>query len=102
MSAQVAVAPSVLLWAQERSRREAGAYEKKFPAWQEWVVETKTPTIRQVEEIARYSHLPFGIFFLEEPPKVELPIPDYRLGRSGVPPGFRRDPPASVRSEDSG
>lgn len=83
MSAQVAVAPSVLLWAQERSRREAGAYEKKFPAWQEWVVETKTPTIRQVEEIARYSHLPFGIFFLEEPPKVELPIPDYRLGRSG-------------------
>jgi Zn-dependent peptidase ImmA (M78 family) len=83
MSARVAVAPSLLLWAQERSNREVHAYEKKFPAWLEWVEERKTPTIKQVEEIARYSHLPFGIFFLEEPPTVELPIPDYRLGRSG-------------------
>lgn len=83
MSARVAVAPSVLLWAQGRSKREDDAYEKRFPAWREWVEEKKTPTIKQIEEIARYSHLPFGIFFLEEPPRVELPIPDYRLGRSG-------------------
>ncbi len=83
MSARVAVASSVLVWAQERSKRDADAYEKKFPAWHEWVEEQKAPTIKQVEEIAKYSHLPFGIFFLEAPPKVELPIPDYRLGRSG-------------------
>ena len=83
MSARVAVAPSILLWAQERSKREDDAYEKKFPAWHEWVEEKRAPTIKQIEEVARYSHLPFGIFFLEEPPKVELPIPDYRLGRSG-------------------
>ena len=73
----------MLLWAQERSKREDDAYETKFPAWREWVEERKIPTIKQVEEIARYSHLPFGIFFLEEPPTVELPIPDYRLGQSG-------------------
>ncbi len=83
MSARVVVAPSVLLWAQGRSKREDDAYKKKFPAWQEWLEEKRAPTIKQVEEIAKYSHLPFGIFFLEEPPKVELPIPDYRLGLSG-------------------
>lgn len=81
MTARVAVAPSVLLWARERSRHEDEAYERKFAAWQEWVAGQKSPTIKQVEELAKYSHLPFGIFFLEEPPKVELPIPDYRLGR---------------------
>lgn len=83
MSARVAVAPSVLLWAQGRSKREDDAYEKKFPAWLEWVDERKAPTIKQVDEIAKFSHLPFGIFFLDEPPVVELPIPDYRLGLSG-------------------
>jgi len=83
MSARVAVAPSVLLWAQERSQRDDEAYAKKFKAWEDWVAGQERPTIKQVEEIARYSHLPFGVFFLDEPPKVELPIPDYRLGRTG-------------------
>lgn len=83
MSARVAVASSLLLWAQERSKRDDEAFEKKFPAWHDWVNAKASPTIRQVEELARYSHLPFGIFFLDEPPRVELPIPDYRLGRSG-------------------
>jgi len=83
MSARVAVAPSLLLWAKQRSQREDDALEKKFPAWQEWLEEAKEPTIKQVEELARYTHLPFGVFFLSEPPEVALPIPDYRLGRSG-------------------
>jgi Zn-dependent peptidase ImmA (M78 family) len=83
MSARVAVAPSVLRWAQERSKRDDGAYESKFPAWPYWVAGQKEPTIKQVADIASYSHLPFGIFFLDQPPEIELPIPDYRLGREG-------------------
>lgn len=83
MSARVAIAPSVLRWAEGRSQRDADAYTKKFKAWDEWVAGDEKPTIKQVEEIAKYSHLPFGVFFLDEPPKVELPIPDYRLGRTG-------------------
>jgi len=83
MSARVAIAPSVLRWAEERAQRDADAYTKKFKAWDEWIAGDERPTIKQVEEIARYSHLPFGVFFLDEPPKVELPIPDYRLGRTG-------------------
>ena len=83
MSARVAVAASVLLWAEQRSQRDSDAYAKKFKPWEEWIAGDEKPTIKQVEEIAKYSHLPFGVFFLDEPPKVELPIPDYRLGRAG-------------------
>lgn len=83
MSARVAVAPSLLLWAQERSRREEEALQRKFPAWSDWLKQAKDPTIKQLEELARYTHLPFGVFFLEGPPEVELPIPDYRLGSLG-------------------
>lgn len=83
MPGHVAIAPSVLLWAQERSQRDSEAYERKFTAWQDWVTGAKTPTIKQVEELARYSHLPFGVFFLAQPPEVRLPIPDYRLGVTG-------------------
>ncbi|MGB3909964.1 MAG: hypothetical protein WBL06_05790 [Pseudolysinimonas sp.] len=52
MSARVAVAPSVLRWAQERSKRDDGAYESKFPAWPYWVAGQKEPTIKQVADIA--------------------------------------------------
>lgn len=83
MNARVAIAPSVLRWAQERSGRENDAYEKRFASWSEWATGEKAPTIKQVEEIAKYSHLPFGVFFLDTPPQVELPIPDYRLGVTG-------------------
>lgn len=83
MGTRVAVAPTLLLWAQERSKREEEALEKKFPAWREWLQEAKAPTIKQVEELAKYTHVPFGVFFLSEPPDVKLPIPDYRLGRHG-------------------
>lgn len=84
MSARVPIAPSVLLWAEQRSQRDEGAYERRFRAWPEWVSGDKPPTIKQVEDLAKFSHLPFGIFFLDEPPIVELPIPDYRAGRAGI------------------
>jgi len=57
--------------------------QKRFPAWSDWLEERRTPTIKQLEELARYTHLPFGVFFLDAPPVVELPIPDYRLGKHG-------------------
>lgn len=83
MVTRVPVAPSLLTWAKERSGRTDAEFEGHFGSWGSWMQGQTAPTLRQVEEIARYSHLPFGIFFLSEPPQVELPIPDYRLGTSG-------------------
>ncbi|UOE44154.1 ImmA/IrrE family metallo-endopeptidase [Agromyces larvae] len=83
MSVGVPVAPDVLHWAARRSGRDDSEFERKFPAWHQWLVGEKAPTIKQVEQVARYSHVPFGVFFLTEPPTVELPIPDFRLGIHG-------------------
>ena len=83
MSVRVPVAPAVLEWAQERSGHSADEVEHRFGRWHEWVTGDTSPTVNQVEELASFTHLPFGFFFLEEPPKIELPIPDYRLGAHG-------------------
>lgn len=83
MVTTVEVAPAVLAWAQERSSRSPDAYASKFAAWEAWLAGEKKPTIKQLEELAKYAHVPFGVFFLDEPPAVELPIPDYRLGVTG-------------------
>ncbi|MCD1269892.1 ImmA/IrrE family metallo-endopeptidase [Microbacterium sp. MEC084] len=83
MSAHVAIAPSILRWAEAYSQRDHVAFLHRFPQWDDWAAGRRSPTIRQVEQIASFSHLPFGIFFLAEPPELQLPIPDYRLGTGG-------------------
>jgi Zn-dependent peptidase ImmA (M78 family) len=79
----VPVEPEVLHWAADRSGRDEADFERAFPGWHAWVDGAKAPTIKQLEEVARYAHVPFGVFFLTEPPAVDLPIPDYRLGEHG-------------------
>lgn len=83
MVTRVPVARGLLEWALERSGRSTDDFQSHFGAWDRWVTGRAEPTLKQVEEIARYAHLPFGVLFLTEPPAVELPIPDYRLGVEG-------------------
>lgn len=83
MPTAVPIAPGMLQWAVERSGRGDADFERKFPAWHEWIDGVKMPTIKQVESVAQYSHVPFGVFFLREPPLVQLPIPDFRRGADG-------------------
>jgi len=78
ISVRVPVAPALLRWAASRSGREPGDIENHFSRWDRWVSGAEKPTLRQLENVARYTHVPFGVFFLNEPPAVELPIPDFR------------------------
>jgi hypothetical protein len=41
----------------------------------------RLPPSKQVQGLASYTHLPFGFFFLPQPPVVGLPLPDFRVGR---------------------
>lgn len=83
MSIRVDVEPSVLEWAQERSGKTEEEVAHKFTRWPDWVRGQTSPTLNQLEQIASYTRVPFGVFFLSEPPEVELPIPDFRLGPTG-------------------
>lgn len=81
MTTRVAVALDVLLWAQRRSGRSGEDLAQRFKPWNTWVSGERTPTVKQVHALANYTNLPFGYFFLPEPPNIELPVPDFRVGR---------------------
>ena len=72
------VTPELLTWARERSQRDPEAFSAKFPKLPEWEDGSMQPTLRQAEDFARFTYVPFGLLFLDSPPKEELSIPDFR------------------------
>lgn len=74
---RITVSTSVLRWALERASNPS-AIAQKFPALRDWISEDSLPTIKQVENLAKATHTPFGYFFLPEPPEERLPIPIFR------------------------
>ncbi len=74
------VNPELLKWARERaelSLEEAvkKIASRKYPDWEEG---KSQPTEKQIKKIAEKFYVPYGYLFLSEPPKEELPIPDFR------------------------
>ena len=43
-----------------------------------WEQGEKQLTLRELEDFAKATHVPFGCLFLSEPPEENLPIPDFR------------------------
>ena len=82
-SARVAVRPPVLEWARHRGGKDTAAMRKKFHEWDLWMTQEAQPTLRQAQDLAAYTHVPFGMLLLDSPPVVELPIPDFRVTGEG-------------------
>src|SRR5580704_12718579 len=78
MANRVSVAPQMLRWARERSGRSAEELERRFPKLSEWEAGEGQPTLRQLEDYAQATCTPVGFLFLVEPPKGQLPIPEFR------------------------
>ena len=75
---RVGVAPELLHWAFERSRRSSSELQKRFPKLEAWLRGESLPTLKQLEAYARVTHTPIGYLFLKEPPVEQLPIADLR------------------------
>jgi transcriptional regulator with XRE-family HTH domain len=75
---RVAVNPELLRGARERAGRSAESLAGKFPKLADWEAGEARPTLKQLEGIARATHLPVGYLFLREPPEESVPIPDLR------------------------
>jgi len=56
----------------------------RFRKWPLWLTGQAQPTLKQLEEFARVTHTAFGYFFLPEPPRLTLPVPDFRTLRDEV------------------
>lgn len=73
----VAVQPSVIKWALERSGSRS-ALEQRFPRLADWLKGEGKPSLRQLEDFAKASRVPIGYLLLPEPPEEQLPVKDLR------------------------
>lgn len=81
MPVRVPIEPKLIAWARDRSGRSAESLHARFPLLESWERGDIWPTLKQLEDFARATYTPIGMLFLDEPPKVELPIPDLRTVR---------------------
>ncbi len=84
--ARVSIQPELLQRARDRSGLPPDIIYLKFPKLGDWESRTAQPTLKQLEAFARATRTPLGMFFLQAPPDLELPIPDFRtVGDQPVP-----------------
>jgi len=72
------VKPELFDFARERSGIAAQDWDRRFPRFDAWRDGTVQPTLKQLEDFARKTHTPIGLFFLSRPPAEQLPIVDFR------------------------
>lgn len=77
----VAASIPVLRWAARRARLHDEELSTRFHKWRLWLTGDAQPTLRQLEDFARLTHTAIGYFFLPEPPRLSLPVPDFRTVR---------------------
>jgi len=79
---RVQVKPELLRWARERADRSVDDLRGRFPRYALWERGEASPTLKQLEDFAKATYVPFGYFFLPEPPEEHIPIPDLRTIRN--------------------
>lgn len=86
----VSVNPTILTWAREESGYGVDRVAKRLQVKEErvaaWEKGERQPTLRQIEQLARFLHRPFSIFFLPRPPQLPPLAAEYRR-LPGVEPG---------------
>lgn len=82
MKNEVDINATMLTWAIARAGYDLHEFALKVPNILEWVLGEKKPTVRQLEKFSKKVYLPFGYFFLSEPPKEKLPIPFFRTNNT--------------------
>ncbi len=86
----VPINPSVLEWARQEGGyavdRIAERLHVKRERVEAWESGERPPTLRQVQELARFLHRPLNLFFLPSPPQVPSLAAEYRR-LPGVTPG---------------
>ena len=75
---RIAASPEVLRWARERAGLKLADLQGRCPKLEDWEAGTSQPTMRQLEQFATATRVPFGFLFLPEPPEMPLPFADFR------------------------
>ena len=68
----------MLQWAVDRAGVTLDDVRTRFTRYDDWLAGTAQPTLKQLQDFARYTYAAVGYFFLNQPPELKLPIPDFR------------------------
>jgi Zn-dependent peptidase ImmA (M78 family) len=82
MRTEVNINTQMLTWAVVRAGFDLQEFADRMPNILEWIKGDKKPTVKQLEDFSKKVYLPFGYFFLPEPPKEKLPIPFFRTNNA--------------------
>ncbi len=82
MRTEVNINTDMLTWAISRAGYNLPDLTEKVPDLTDWLLGNKKPTVKQLEDFSKKVYLPFGFFFLQEPPKEKLPIPFFRTNNT--------------------
>ncbi|KAF0178385.1 MAG: hypothetical protein FD161_1934 [Limisphaerales bacterium] len=78
----IAINPSLLAWARAESGYALDRIAKRLNVKQErveaWEKGERQPTLRQVENLARFFHRPLSVFFMPRPPQLPPLATEYR------------------------
>ncbi len=77
-SPRMKVRPELLQWACKRRQANPAELRKRFPKYDDWESGAKTPTYKQLEDFARFMHIPVGFLFFSEPLDEPIPVHDLR------------------------
>lgn len=78
----IPVNPSLLAWARGESGYTVDKIAKRLNVTEErilaWEAGERQPTLRQVENLARFLHRPLSVFFMPRPPQLPALAAEYR------------------------
>jgi Zn-dependent peptidase ImmA (M78 family) len=83
MRTEVKINANIITWAIARAGYDLQEFVTNVPRVKQWIEGTKNPTVKQLENFSKKVYLPFGYFFLPEPPKEKIPIPFFRTNNHG-------------------
>ena len=83
MTVRVDVAPSVVSWALDVTGADEEGLHRRFKIDQ-WLAAESRPTLKQLQDFAKATGVPFGYLLLPQPPAWTLPVPDFREGFDGA------------------
>lgn len=84
MTVRVDVAPAVLSWALDVTGTDEEGLHRRFKIDQ-WLAAESRPTLKQLQNFAKATGVPFGYLLLPQPPAWALPVPDFREGFDRAP-----------------
>lgn len=75
---RIKINKEIYIWAIRESKKDFEEIKARFKDIEAWISQDKSPTFRQIEELANFLKVPLGYMFLDEPPKTDIIQSEFR------------------------